>query len=211
MNLKSMFFKEVDVKETPTKQSAQTSARTPVPTNNILGQEDNAIREQLLASLEKANIQGYDYFEFAKAVDAQAALIPSEATRFQASFAAAATMNVTIDTLLSSANHYLGVLSKNEQEFLSALDEHSNKAITGKEEEIKQLDANMQKMVEQIKVLNEEINKLQESRTTLTNEVSTNKAEAEKVKTNFYTTLNVIVEKIKSDVDKINTYIKPVK
>jgi predicted nucleic acid-binding Zn-ribbon protein len=200
MGIKNLFFKEVDVPG-----SSQTVPQAaPQIQNAITGQEDSAIKEQLLSALEKANLPGYDYFEFAKAVDAQVAIIPSEATRFQA---AAITMNMKIETLLSSAAHYLGILSKSEQEFLSALEGHSNKSIIGKEDEIKQLDADMTKMVEQIKALNEQINKLQESRTALTNELSKNKAEAERVKTNFYTTLNVISGRIKSDIEKIKTYL----
>jgi hypothetical protein len=204
MGIGSLFFKTVEVPNTSKPQQAQPIVQQ---TQGIIGQEDSAIKEQLLSALEKANLPGYDYFEFIKAVEAQASLIPSEATRFQASFAAAATMNVKVETLSSSAAHYLSVLSKSEQDFLTALEGHSNKSILGKEDEIKQLDMDMSKMVEQIKTLNDQINKLQESKTALTNELSKNKAEAERVKTNFYTTLNVISGKIKSDIEKIKTYL----
>jgi chromosome segregation ATPase len=208
-----LFFKTVDDEPTSQHQQVTQTAPTlvsqPSQTQSPVGQEDKEIKQQLVAALEQANLEGYDYFEFVKAIDAQAAIIPAEQMRFQSTFAMASTMGVNVNTLLSSAQHYLDVLSNKEKEFLAAMDKHANDAVGGKEEQIKQIDSQMAQKAEQIKALTQEINVLQEQKTVITNEISSNRIKIETVKTNFYATIKVITDRIKSDIDKIKQYLSP--
>lgn len=203
----NLFFKTVDDEPVmPTQQTVEQSQ----PVQQIqVGQEDKDIKQQLLTALEQANLEGYDYFEFAKSIDAQANIIPAEQMRFQSTFAMATTMGVTVGTLLSSSQHYLNVLAEKEKEFLTAVDKHSTDAVSGKEEQIKKIDSDMSQKSEQIKILTQEINTLQQQKTTITNEISSNRIKIDSVKTNFYATLKVITDRIKSDIDKIKQYIVP--
>jgi len=209
-----LFFKTVDdeVPQTASQQTVSASQPTVQQTQinqpqSIVGQEDKEIKQQLLDALEKANLPGYDYFEFIKAIDAQMTIIPSEAMRFQSSFAMASTMGVTVQTLLTSAQHYSDTLSAKEKEFISALEKHSIDAVGGKEGQISAIDSEMKKMAEQIQKLTQDINLLQEQRTVLTNEISTNRIKIDTVKNNFNATLKTINDRIINDINKIKQYL----
>lgn len=185
---------------------AQTSAAPSIPTS-ILAQEDANIKKELSDALEKANQPGYDYFELAQSIAAQASIIPSEAQRFQSTFAVVSPMGVTPDKLINSARFYLDVLKNKENEFNKTVEQHMAEAVTGRENEAKSFDADMQAKSDQIKKLTEEINALQQQKTTIINEVSSSRAQIEQVKNNFNATMKVFVDRINSDIEKIKTYL----
>jgi archaellum component FlaC len=139
---------------------------------------------------------------------AQEALIPAEAQRFQLVFTTVKTMGVTVDTLLKTANTYLDVLKKKETEFLGALESHVSSEITGKEEAMNGIDKQIADKAELIRKLNDEMNAMQQQKVAMQNEVSTARSEIEKIKNNFYATLQVFTGKISTDVQKINQYLK---
>ena len=172
-----------------------------------IAQEDAKIKAQLTEALEQANPPGYDYFELAKSIEAQASIIPSEAQRFQSTFAVVASMGVTPDRLVSSAQFYLSVLKKKEEEFNKTVEQHMAEAVTGRENEAKKFDGDMLAKSEQIKKLTEEINALQQQKTAIINEVSSSRSQIEQVRNNFTATMKVFVDKINSDIEKIKTYL----
>jgi chromosome segregation ATPase len=212
-SLGSFFVKTVEIPDTSATSQPQVSqpqSSQPQSTQPQFGQEDKEIKQQLIDALEKANLPGYDYFEFIKAIDAQMSIIPSEATRFQSTFAVAATAGCNVQTLLSSAQHYLDVLKGKEQEFVTAMDKHSSDAIGGKEGQITSIDDETKKKSEEIQKLTQEINVLQEQKKTLTNEISSNKIKIETVKNNFFATLKVFTDRINNDINKIKQYLSPI-
>jgi chromosome segregation ATPase len=199
-----LFFKVEEIPE---------SAPAPIATEpHYIGlpqaQEDAKIKEQLAAALESANVEGFDYFEFAQALEAQTTLIPSEAQRFQTIYATAKVMGVTPDKLISSAQHYLDVLKKKEDEFKQALEGHRSEAVTAKEEGMKKIDTDMLALNDQIRKINENINAMQQQRTAMANEISKSQAEIAQVENNFNATLKVFTGRISSDIEKIKTYLK---
>jgi len=206
VNIGRLFFKTVPIEETkpatPVTPTMGRSAPSPI------GQEDQKIKEQLTAALEQANTPGFDYFEFAQALQAQEGLTPAEGQRFQSVFSVVKTMGVTAESLTKSATGYMDVLKKKETEFLTALDSHISSEITGKEQGMVNIDKQITDKAEQIRKLNDEMNTLQQQKVTMQNEVSTSKSEVEKIKTNFYATLQVFVTKITTDIQKINQYLK---
>lgn len=206
MSILDLFVKVEDDSVSEKKVEKQASPVSSTMPSSI-GQEDNEIKQQLAEALEKANMEGYDYFEFARSVDAQATLIPAEALRFQSTFAVATSMGLSADKLVSSAQYYLDVLKKKENEFNKALDGHAQSAVTAKEEQIASIDQNMQAKAEEIKKITEEINALQQQKTTMMNEISSAKLEIDRVKNNFYATLKIFTSRISSDIEKMKSYL----
>jgi len=210
-NLGGLFFKvEDDDKGQP---AIAPVIAAPAPTATVgfspsVGQEDVEIKKQLISALEQANLEGYDYFEFAKAVEAQAALIASEQLRFQSAYAAASVIGVTVDKLTASAQHYLSILAAKESEFDKFVEQHTSANVTAKEEEMKSLDGQMQAKAAEIQKMTEDINAMQQRKTAMSNEIASARAEIEKVKNNFSATLTVFTSKIKSDIDKIKSYLE---
>jgi chromosome segregation ATPase len=184
-----------------------TPAPSVAPITSSAAHEDAEIKKQLFAALEQANQPGYDYFEMAKAIEAQASIIPSEELRFQSTAAAVASLGVTPDKLISSAQFYLSILKKKEDEFNKTLAEHMAESVTSREDEVKKYDADMQAKSGQIQKLTQEINELQQRKTAIINEVSSSRAQIEQVKNNFYATMGIFVERINSDISKIKTYL----
>jgi DNA repair exonuclease SbcCD ATPase subunit len=212
----NLFFKiEDDGKETQPEKAIPAQpqfATAPVASGITLSgttpaQEDIAIKQQLSEALEKANQPGYDYFELAQSIQAQAAIIPSEAQRYQSTFAVVAPMGVTPEKLVSSAEFYLSILKKKEEEFNRTVEGHTAEAVTARENDTKKFDADMQAKSEQIKKLTEEINIMQQQKTTIINEISSSRAQIEQVKNNFNATMKVFVDRINSDIGKIKAYL----
>jgi uncharacterized protein (UPF0335 family) len=201
----------IKVEDDKPAQETKTPAPTVVSSISSIGQEDSEIKKQLVDALEKANMEGYDYFEFARAVDSQANIVPSEELRYKTSFAMASSMGVTTDKLVSSADFYLSILKKKEDEFNTAMEQHSNSAIVSKEASIKKYDADMLSLSDQIKKITEQINALQQQKTAMSNDISSAKSEIEKVKNNFYATLKIFTGRITTDVEKIKAYLIGVK
>lgn len=211
MSLKNLFFKVVEDETTPVIQQKPVPVTQPIVQQSSIGQIDASISQQLTEALEKSNQPGFDYFEFAKALQAQESIIPAEQLRFQSVYSMATTMGTTKDLLLNTAKSYLDVLKGKETEFLDAVGSHTMTEIGGKEKAITDIDTQMQQKSEQIKKLTEEMNMAQTQKTTLMNEISASKAEVDRIKNNFYATLKVFTDKISSDIQKIQQYLGGIK
>jgi chromosome segregation ATPase len=212
MGIMDLFIKveDKDSKEKePSQQKAPSSpVSIPVSLTLSIGQEDAEIKKQLATALEKANQPGYDYFEFAQSVDALSPTLPSEELRFKTAFTVIASTGVSAEKLLSSAQFYLDILKAEENKFSSAVDKHSTDSVEAKERAIQKMDADMQTKSEQIRKLTEEINALQQQKTTTMNDVTGAKAEIEKVRNNFAATMKIFTSRIAGDIDKIKSYLK---
>ncbi len=214
MGLMNLFVKvEDDGKGKEEVKPSQKSPSPPVasiPVSSIssIGQEDAQIKKQLGEALEKANQQGYDYFEFAQSVDALIATLPSEELRFRTAFTVVSSTGVSAEKLLSSAQFYLDILKGEENKFKTAVDQHAGNSVEAKERSVQKMDADMQAKTDQIRKLTEEINALQKQKTDTLNEVAGAKAEIEKVRNNFAATMKIFTSRISGDIDKIKSYLK---
>jgi len=211
MSILGLFIK-VTKDELQASTQVQPSVNIPVtvPTSSpsLPGQKDDKVAESLAKSLEENNLPGFDYFEFAQATDAQAAFIPTEEARFKSVFSMAKTMGLDMSKLLSSAQHYLGILAGKEKEFLAAMASHQNEAITAKQQQLKTVNMTMEEKAKQIQTLTVEIDQLQRDRTALSTDITANTTQMDQVKSNFYATLKCFTERINSDVEKIKTYLQ---
>jgi hypothetical protein len=218
-SLKSIFV--VDA-ENPAADSAQTppqpqGAAVPVAVRGGSDQpaaapvaggiEDSQIRESLLKSLEDANQSGYDYFEFAQAVEQQKKFVEAEQIRFQTTHAAASVMGVTPDTLIASARQYLTVLADKEKEFLQALNQNLDLEVGKKKKDIIAVDAQITSKTEAINRLSQEIGDLHKKKVQLETEANASALKIESIRLNFNTTMQSIAGKISSDIEKIKQYL----
>ncbi|MBN1984517.1 MAG: hypothetical protein JW795_23525 [Chitinivibrionales bacterium] len=227
-SLKSLFIQDSDADEAASKQEQQTagnpvssaapaSQRFPAPlvssamtqsgTSPSGGKEDAMIRDSLLQALEQANQQGYDYFEFARAVEQQKSIIESEQVRFQASHAAAAVMGVTPDLLLQSANYYISVLKAKEKEFNDALKQNTTAEVEQRQKEMARIEGELVNKTEMITKLTHEIAELQKTKNTLAEKIETSKQKIESIRANFMATYSIFITKITSDIEKIKQYL----
>ena len=203
--LMSLLFTEVAVEEEkPKVDPVPAPAVTVAPAG--IEQFDQNVYSQFVKLLEENNMEGYDYFEFRSAIENMKAVIPGEAERFKAAYAAVASF-VKADKLISSIDFYLSKIDEKKKEFDEYVTSVVGQKVTGKEEQAKALDEKIIKTNEAIAKLNEDIGKLQEERTKLLNESVSEKAKIETVRNGFVSTYNKVVSEINSDKTKIKTYL----
>jgi len=219
-NLKGIFFatdeSETEKKETGQEQANQqqsgsvatataTGIASGTPQPNVNAKENEQIRDSLLGAIEEANLPGFDYFEFAKAVQGQKQ--PVESERFKSAFITAETMGITSESLVTTAKHYLGVLQKKEGEFQEFINGETEQNVTAVEQEIVQIDAQVTEKSQQIESLNEEINQLREKNKGLTDNVGQAKIRIQQLNNEFAVTSKTIANRIEGDIEKIDKYL----
>jgi ketosteroid isomerase-like protein len=200
---------DIEVKEVK-KDEKPAVVSTPVPTVDSSEVKDEANMEifrSFSEILEKANLEGFDYIEFAQILEKFKNDMPVEKTRFQAAFASGSVMGATKDKLIETAQHYLDVLEEEAKKFEQFYQDQFKTTVTDKEESVVSMDESIHEKRDQIEALEQEINEISNAKTEVNNEIIENKVKAEKVKNDFVTTLNIFVSRINNDIEKIRKYI----
>jgi Skp family chaperone for outer membrane proteins len=203
----------VQVQEEEDKESTTESTSTPeksvsLPSDSSTGTQDETVAKLLTDALEKANIEGFDYFEFAQMLQALKPSLPSEQTLFQTAYTSGKVMGATKEKLVQTARVYIDVLNKKAKEFEAACQAKVDELITGREKNLQGMDAAIQEKAAAIQKLTEEINAMSTEKTKMTNEIGENRIKIETKRNNFSATLQTFVGKIQGDIDKIGKYIQ---
>jgi len=223
-NLKSLFIveeaQEEEKKPAGTKEKKpvapiKPSGATPPPlpkqnsgSTNTTGSVDNKIVEKLLQAIEKNNLDGFDYLEYKKSLKALEKMPMDEATKYRSAFATASTMGVTLDKLLQTTNFYVGVLDKENEEFVSAFKNQFNDKVSGREREIAQFQSIIKEKSAQIKALTDEITKHQEQITGLKSKIEESNAKITKTQNDFKQSYDHLKAQFEDDIIKMKKYLK---
>lgn len=202
--------KEEKKEEVVTEKNPTIPAPTAMPASpseNIMGETNEQIMDSLAKALENANLEGFDYFEFAKILDNLKEKMPSEQARFQAAFASANVMGAKKEKLLETAQHYLNTLDEENNKFETFYADQLKRTVEDKENRLNEIDLEISSVNETIEKLTNRINDLTNEKGTINNEIIENRGKAEKVKNDFTHTLSIFLKKIKNDIEKINKYI----
>lgn len=194
--------------ETPTNTGIppETPKQRTIP--EPAGAQDEQIAQILSETLEKANLEGFDYFEFAKIIDFLKPTLPAEQTLYQTAFISGNTMGATKEKLIQAANFYLDVLKKKANEFEGTCQSKIQETVTIREKELKDMETAIQEKATTIQKLTEEINQMTLQKTKVTNEISENRIKIETKRNNFNATLQLFTNRISTDIEKISKYIQ---
>jgi hypothetical protein len=220
-NLKSLFIvtdetektKEDTNEETSTPATQPKTTSTPAtttvvsPNNTDSGNFEDRIAESLFAALEKNNLDGFDYFEFKNALKALATLPLDEATRFHSAFATSATMGLTVEKLLESADYYLKVLGNEHNTFMGTVAAQRNANVHNKEADAEALNKTILEKSEQIKQLTQQIQQHQAEIQQMREDMAQAKARIEQTEANFNRTYTSVVTQMTDDIDNIKKYL----
>ncbi|WP_378178337.1 hypothetical protein [Aquimarina sp. SS2-1] len=223
-NLKSLFI--VDDSEEENKKPVESIEKTeggseknvarstppPIP-NNVVntsseGALDTKIVEKLLQAIEKNNLDGFDYLEYKKSLKALEKMPMDEATKYRSAFATASTMGVTLDKLLQTTNFYIGVLDKENEQFLGAFKNQFDSKVSGREREIAQFESIIKEKSEQIKKLTEEIAKHQQQIGDLKAKVEESNHKINKTQNDFKVSYDHLKAQFEEDIVKMQKYLK---
>lgn len=210
--LKSLFIVTDETNKTETtdnttnQQTTNDSTSQQVVTNTTGGQADNSIIETLFKAMSENNVQGFDYFEYKQSLKTLLGML-DEPTAFKSAYATAATMDLTKQKLIDSANFYIKVLDKEKEKFTQAVDAQVAANIKGKESEIEQAKNQINEKSEMIRKLTDEISALQQKMNEIQSHIIQATQKIQATSANFEASYQKIASDIKADVEKINQHI----
>ena len=218
--LKSLFVVEDDAEKAAGTEkskagaSAPTQPKTPKSTIKVdttpiprgEGQPDEKFINRLLQALEEANLEGFDYLEYKQSLQSIDDMNMDEATMYKSSLAMAKTMGGTPEKLISSAEHYISVLQKEEKKFQDALTNQQQKVVSGRQNTIVKMEQSIdtkQKRIEELKLeIEKEKAALAETQKAAENDAS----KIHLTKTGFYAAFHIVVDQIKADLAKMKEH-----
>lgn len=188
-------------------QSSGIPASMVIP--NASGMFDQKFYDSFLQVIENNNVEGIDYFEFSKALQALSASGLAEPMRYQAAFSSLkANSNLTKDTLIKTADFYLDKLTQEETEFNAEMEHEVEVQVSSRMNQAKDKQ-------DEIAAKQQEILKLQADMNTLQGEIGALNMEAQQIQgkiestaKNFKVSLDVLRGQINLDKQNINTFIQ---
>ena len=183
--------------EAPSKNS--TKKEITQPNISLPAAVDDKIRDTLLQALADNNMEGFDYFEFKQSLATLSKMPLDEATQFKSAFATAATMGITKENLLQSADYYKKVLHKEKEKFDVAVKGQNNELETLKKV-ILEKSAQIKRLTDEITGHNEQIEQ---------GNKFVNEAEGKILGTvnNFEASFNSVNGAIEIDIEKIKKHL----
>ncbi len=228
--LKSIFIEEVDDPKASTTTESKVSHKAedksppteepkanPSPavnastsqsqTTSSKGKPDDKFVDLLLKAIEANNVEGFDYLEYKQSLRSLMKIEPDEAKRFQNAYAMAQTMGLDKAKLFGSAKKYIQVLQTEEQKFAQAFEKQKSAQVNQREEKIQNLNKSIVAKEEQIKKLQAEIEAAKKELSTIESKINQAMAKVQSTRDGFYASYNMVLDQIKSDLEKINNYI----
>lgn len=182
--------------------------KTSADYNTPDGKADPKFIDILLKSIEKNNLEGFDYLEYKSSLQGLDNMAMDEATKYKSAFVMAKTMGVTPAKLLSSAKHYVNILSKEEKKFIDALKNQRQKQVVGKEEKLVALQKEVTTKKSQIEQLKKEIAANEASFKNIKDGINKSAAKVEMTNDRFMHAYKVVLGQIMTDVDNMKKYLK---
>ena len=113
-------------------------------------------KEHFEQLFKEAEIQGPDYFEFAKMIEAMHC-IPDEQTRYNAAFAGLTVQGLNKQHLLSTAKQYLLLLDEDAENFHATINATLQEKVQNRKEEIESKSRRIQQLSQELTSLQQEI------------------------------------------------------
>jgi hypothetical protein len=187
-------------------ESAKTKA------GQIVGEFDEKIYENLSEAIDKNNLPGNDFWEFSQSLNSDSIKVMTvdEKTKFNMVFATlkSAAGGMTKETLVKSVQHYIDVVNKEKEIFLSEMADATEAKVNTNVRESDNLSALVQKKTEQIQKLQEEIVEITGQITTLNGAAEESKYIIAKKQADFEVTVGQMIGQLEGYGQKINQHIQ---
>ncbi|HZV68283.1 MAG TPA: hypothetical protein VFG10_02025 [Saprospiraceae bacterium] len=185
--------------------SHKASSVTPVA--GVKGQVQDKFLEVLFEALQTNNQEGFDYLEFKDFLRSLANVPMDDSTRFKSAFATAQTMGATKDKILGSAKQYIAILGKEESKFQEALSGQKDRNLTGKQDEIKNLEKTIRDNEAEIEKLKSGIENHKKQISTLETEINSASEKLAQTASDFGATYQALLSQIQDDVKNIESHL----
>ncbi len=171
------------------------------------GKVQDKFLQVLFDALEANNSQGFDYMEFKDFLRSLANVPMDDGTRFKSAFATAQTMGATKANILASAKQYLTILTKEQTKFQEALQGQRHRNLTGKQEEIKQLEHTIKNKTAEIEKMKADIESHQKQIGTLEAEINAASEKLVQTARDFEASYQALLVQIENDVKNIESHL----
>ncbi len=171
------------------------------------GSLDEKSLEFLTSAIQKANLAGFDYLEFKQSLTALQEMNMDLVTAFKSAFTTAATMGLTKDKLLKTADHYRKVLNTEKQQFDKALNKQLAQRVEAQKAEVEKLKQQVKKAQEQIAKLEKQIKKDQQTIDQADAKIQESKNKIEATQESFENTYQNLLEQIAKDIENIEKFL----
>ncbi len=199
--------------QTPGEKATSPQKDVPSPTRSFQvsagstgpGKVQDKFLEVLFDALEANNQEGFDYMEFKDFLRSLANVPMDDGTRYKSAFATAQTMGATKEKIVSSAQHYLGILSREQSKFQEALGGQRDRNLTGKQEEIKQLEQTIKNKEAEIEKLKSDLEGHRQQIGNLEKEINTASEKLAQTANDFEASYQALISQIQLDVKNIES------
>jgi chromosome segregation ATPase len=180
-----------------------------IATKTLFGGEglDDRSLEFLVNAIEKHNLPGFDYFEFRRAVVTLQQMQLDEATAHKSAFATAATVGITKEKLIETANYYRNLLQTEREQFDKALEGQNNAKIVARQAEVKRLRDQVERHKAEIARLQDEIGGYLNQADQAETSVRLESEKLEKARAAFERTHQSVVVQIDRDIENMHKYL----
>lgn len=203
---------EINVSNTSEVVTDAGATNTPlaIPTSGD-GVFDKKFHDFLQGLIKENNIPGIDYFEFREALKGMSGL-PNE-TKYQMAFDnfKIVDASLTKEVILSSVDHYVGILDSEAKQFKVEMKTETAKEVTDKQNKAKELINDNKNLLQDIKNLQEKIAHNQDLSSKLTNEAAHSQVNISQTGKNFEVTIGQVKAGLTSDKVMISELVKEVK
>ena len=169
---------------------------------------DEKMIDSLLRAIDAANLDGFDYLEFKRAVKALQKFSMDEATQYRSAYTTASTIGVTLPELVSSAQHYLHVLDAERDKFQASFQAEYDRKITQSETEVKRLRQEMADKASEIERLQREIELRNERVNELERVTEAGRARVIRTRDAFGASYAHVRNLIAGDIDRMKRYLQ---
>ena len=191
----------------PKKESSKPSIEVNKDAVVGTGKVQDKFLDALFNALASSNQEGFDYMEFKDFLKSLANVPMDDSTRYKSAFATAQSMGATKNNILASAKHYLAVLSDEQNKFQDALKGQREKNLTGKQDEIKQLEGTIDQNQKEIEKLKADIEAHHQKIAALEKEITTASDKITQTADDFDATYKALVSQIQLDVQNIESHL----
>ena len=222
--LKGIFFEEEQKPQAPPPAEAEAEApaqaatpATPSPATSVVPVQPaavavpgtiNAEMAQMLDDAITANdLPGFDFLEFRDSLNNPAFATLPEQAKYQAVFGTASAGGLTVEKLLSSIDHYKGVIAQKKDEFQQHVEAQTAQEVTSREERKAANEQSVADAQQKIAELTESINQWQTENVQLATEISQETLKIQQTSSSFEATYSVVDTKLDEGKTKIQTYL----
>lgn len=161
----------------------------------------------LFNAIEENNIEGFDYLEYKQAIKSLNQVGLDEKTKFQSALAMASALGADVAKIISSAEFYVGILTKEKNKFDQAARNQLTKFNEDKENRPKTLINKIEARKKQIEQLEAERKSIEAELQAVKKDLSETELKINQTQEQFTSAYNHIYNQILSDISKIKNYL----